>query len=154
MLLSELFEKYEPVIYHALRAEYAIKALEDNCLYATTHHGNYKGISFTRDFRFAIRWHDVIFTINRSKLTNNTKLVPRAWKHLPDDNKKREREEFAIIRKNVDDYIDARGYLGNGDDKLENLDRYLTGIHCYRTLKDVTGLEPITNHPKFRGFIY
>lgn len=173
-------------LYNSMEYQYAIEALKNNKMLATStqrfwpdgrrrkedwpgYRESYwmKGISFTRDIRYALDWKDVTFAIDGAKLRQRVRLIPFAWNYhfgsnLTDVNHKREREEFAIFKRTPDDYHrpeeDGGGFdtnrFVNPEGALENLDQYLLGIMVKKSVVDIMGedrLRPILDHPKFMG---
>ena len=68
-----------------------------------------KGISFTRDIRYAMSWGRLVISIDQAKLAQRIKMLPYNWGYhmsgwAPQDTNKREREEFAIVKRTPDDY--------------------------------------------------
>ena len=177
-------------LYRGIRdLKFAVQALQSNTMPGHTtqrwwpdgkrrkendpeYQGSYwmKGVSFTRDKRYAEQWGAVVFHIDQRVLANNTKLVPFNWGYsIPSDNHhKREREEFAVTRKNPDTYRNPPEYDGDpgsfdnqrfhapeGD--IKNLDKMLLGIYLDSTYQSENyagneAVQYLINHPKFRGY--
>lgn len=179
----ELFESYRAPLYHALSAEHAITALIEDRLLATSsqrfwsngkrlkdNHPDYKksfwrkGISLTRDIRFALSWNVVVFVLDTTKLISKYKIEPYAWNSQFPDKKdhKKEREEYLIVKGNADDYMvhddgDVRFDVNRfvqPEGMVPHLHTYLLGIFIssrFPTLDDQS-LNTITSNPKFFGF--
>ena len=118
-------------LYHAIKHEWAIKALSDNKLgcYSTQRYWKdgkrrkddeedydsglwMRGLSLTRDIEYAKTWNDIIFVFDREKLKHKYKLLPYNWGYSigggykQGDRAKREREEFLFT--GVDDINNPR----------------------------------------------
>lgn len=114
----------------------------------------------TRDIRYALRWKDVTFVLNASKLRNRYKIIPYAWNyHLRDTlnylpNHKKEREEFVIIKDTLDDYqkngqLDYDRFMGP-EGSIPNLDSFLMGIMVPHD-EFLNQYPEISQHPRFLG---
>lgn len=115
-------------IFHAIKSENAIKALEENELKGYSIQRTWqggrrlkdddpdyessdflRGISLTRDPEYANKWHDIIFVFDKEKLRTKYKMIPYNWGYSigrgyrQGSRAKREREEFLItgFSKNV-----------------------------------------------------
>lgn len=109
------------IIFHAIKHENAIPALEENKLGGYSiqriwergkrlkddmpgyEESNYlRGISATRDIEYANNWNDIIFVFDLDKIKTKYKVVPYNWGYSigrgyrQDSRAKREREEFII----------------------------------------------------------
>lgn len=182
---------FESPIFHGIRElEHAVMALAQDSIkgYTTQRYWSdgkrridtdpeynssfwMKGISLTRDFKFAANWGDVVFILNRDKIITNNRLVPFAWNYiiggLPNRNAKKEREEFLITRKtgktfkgseedpesdriNVSEFTKPEG-------EMKNLNSILVGIFMDEDSLERWGAEDanvkyLTSHPLFKGF--
>lgn len=79
-----------------------------------------KGVSFTRNIRFAMAWGWVVFAVNQAKLVQRTKVIPFSWAyHMDGDghkhNFRKEGEEFAIVKMTPDNYRFPPGHEQEGD---------------------------------------
>lgn len=79
-----------------------------------------KGVSFTRNMRFAMAWGWVVIAVNQARLTQRTKVIPFSWAyHMANDghnhNFRKEGEEFAIVKATPDDYTFPPGHEAEGD---------------------------------------
>lgn len=139
-----------------------------------------KGISLTRDVKYAASWGDVVFELDQSLLVHNYKIVPFNWmrSHVPtkwDDQastihyRKGEREEFLILEKDPNSYklppeewtefsdnLDMKAFRAPASKKLAPLSRYLKAVYIEKTFYDKfpdRDYEEIKAHPKFAGFL-
>lgn len=181
------------VLYNSMEAQYASMALRDNRMLATSARRFWpdgrrrkedwegyeesfwmKGISFTRDPHYALKWKDVTFALDSSKLRNRISIVPFAWNYHfcnqasmgREIDHKREREEFAIFSRKPDDFQRSEENGGGLDmnrwqepgGSLDNLDQYLLGIMVNKRILEIYGEEDfskrfpgILDHPKYKG---
>ncbi len=145
------------LLYHAIKSDRAIKALNENKLggysFQRTWKGGkrlkddnkkyyksdyFRGISTSRDIEFCAKWNDVIFVFDREKIKNRYKILPYNWAyHIGNDYKqrsiKREREEFIITGFNENIKRDPRNLkfmkmLETPNGYIEPLDKYLIGF--------------------------
>lgn len=197
-LIDLICEGRDAPLYHAFsKPKYAALSLKNNELAATSsqrfwadgkrrkdndpeYNGSFwmKGVSFTRDFAYAKQWGDVVFQIDQTILTQQTKITPFNWGFSIPDNlfgkgnhQKREREEFAIVKKTPDTYVrseeDGGGFDANRfnepEGSIKNLDKMLLGIyvsddievkswHEQEANKLGVSIQDIIDHPKFKGF--
>lgn len=187
MLLSEiLMEGRFAPLYHGFKeVKYAIEALENDRMAVTStqrfwgdgkrrkhdnpeYDGSYwmKGISATRDIRYAKAWGYVVFELDQEKLAQRYKIIPFNWGYsIPDweiptpQHHKREREEFIAVKKNKDTY-ERDDEVGGGFDTnrfvspegyISPLSRYLTGIMVSENYWEPKELEIFIKHPLFKG---
>lgn len=142
-----------------------------------------KGVSFTRDIHYAMMWGVIVFQIDQRILTQRTKVIPFNWGyHIKDysgeypgikpQNHKREREEYAVVKKTPDTYMrpeeDGGGFDTNRfqepEGKIGPLNKMLTGIyleteyalerysHDDRMTEAGFGVEDFKAHPLFKGY--
>lgn len=180
-------------LYHAIRdLEHAATALKTNRLAATTtqrfwadgkrriqqryddeeYENSYwmKGVSLTRDIQFACDWGGVILVLDQAKLARRYKIMPLNWMYSIKNStsRKKEREEFLIVKATPDDYIHPEDYEGEPrrdrfdwnrwrsiEGYVNNLDQYILGIYVdeyiANTYEDDPRISIIRNHPKFLG---
>ncbi len=146
-----------PLLYHAIKSDRAIIALNDNKLggysFQRTWEGGkrlkddnpkyeksdyLRGISTSRDIEYCAKWNDVIFVFDREKIKNTYKILPYNWGfHIGNDYKqrsiKREKEEFIITGFNKNIKNDPRNLkfmkmLEKPNGYIEPLDKYLIGF--------------------------
>lgn len=122
---SQIYNKInrdESVVYHALSLEQFLVSLSEDKLqgyttqrvwpdglrrkddspdYNLSH--TIKGISTTRDLRFAIKWKPIVLVLNLDKIKKIKKVMPYSWNYSikgeKDRNFKKEREEFIQLGK-------------------------------------------------------
>lgn len=184
-------------LYHAISADRASNALISNSLggYTTQRfwpdgkrrrendpgYENswwYKGISTTRDLRYAAKWNYVVFEFDKNKLNQKYKIIPYAWNYhmsdspspFPNDHfrHKIEKEEFVITGKmppfmtplsnefdelpepEQDKHIELfNTFTDKPIGKIEPLDKFLTGIYV---TKELDGYH-FRNSPLFKGIL-
>lgn len=179
MRAHDLFEARSAPIYHGYQDEkYALQALEENRMAATStqrfwkggkrlkdnhpdYRGSYwmKGVSFTRDIRFAQEWGSIVFILDQAKIAQKYKFLPFNWGYsIPSQESiKREREEYVIIKATPDTYErdeeDGGGFDMNrflsAEGYMSPLSDFLLGIMAN---KELLSHEEIAAHPKFIGF--
>ena len=116
-----------------------------------------KGLSFTRDPRFAMQWGRVMIAVDQSIIAQRHKMIPFNWGYsIPDRNypggsrqeHKREREEFAVTHQG-DQYRHEDGTMDHQrfrqpEGEIKGLSKYLRGIWLDRT---VVWDDPQDRHP-------
>jgi hypothetical protein len=183
-----LMEKRESPLYHAISFDHSVTALTNDELLGTTTQrywpdGNrrkdnasdyndsfwMKGISFTRDWRFAQSFNNVVFSLDQALLSNRYKIIPFNWGFsLPKGNHhKREREEFLVTKMTGSTFMEPEDpddptsgsrlnvkAMKAPNGKVAPLSRYLLGIYVQKPKHsfDTDYIEQIVNHPKFLGF--
>ncbi len=164
-------------LYHALEYKYAEQAIRDNRLSATSTQRFWpdgrrrkenwvdyqdsfwmKGVSLTRDLRYALRWKDITFVLDSRKLREKVKIIPFAWNYHFDDGEdslhsrlsgglppdhKREREEYAIVKRTPDTYKQPDGRFDTErfrsvEGQIDGLDSFLLGIVADKVMIDPT----------------
>lgn len=188
-LIEMLTESAMAPLYHGYNdIANAVMALKNNEMLATTpqrfwakgarypdNHPEYrksfwmKGISTTRDLRYAMGWGNVVFVLDQAKIKMKYKIMPLHWGNSPRSHIKREKEEFIIRKDTYDQYIKP---LEDGewvDPNRENIDftrfkapegsikplrSFLKGIYLEQTYKKYNSenIKMITDHPLFIGF--
>ena len=182
-------------LYHGIDFPHACQALRDNRMLATStqrfwhdgkrrreHEPDYrnsywmKGISLTRDIRYALGWKGVTFVLNGTLLRQKYKIIPFAWNYhfapsARNINHKREKEEYLILKQTLDDY-QIQDYpedkprfdvdrFSNPEGELPYLDKYLMGILMSKNkIKDQQPIEYFEDRypeiflsDKFLGFV-
>jgi len=175
MLLTELVTA-PAYLYHGLSPVRAEEALKRNEIRGFTSHRSWedgarrwdktepgwenhtwmKGVSLTRDRRFAEQWGAIVFVLDADKLRQHYKIDPLAWSPR---NPKREKEEWVRLHKS--DHISGDGphimqYLNDPIGSIKPLDRYLVSVYIspeqYKyddMLRWMVDDFDIVNHPKF-----
>jgi len=170
-------------LFHAFREEkYADIAVQNNELAATTtqrfwadgkrrkdndpeYEGSYwmKGISVTRDIRFATKWGTVIFELDQAKITQRYKITPFNWGYSIPSNgdHKREREEFIVVKSTLDKYdrpdeegggLDLRRFK-SPEGAVKPLSDFLKGIYLSTyVVKELSVGAELLNHPLLKGY--
>lgn len=128
-----------------------------------------KGLSFTRDKHFAMRWGGAVIAVDQSKIAQRNKIVPFNWGYsianIPGDkpqHHKREREEFVITHKGGTYEDDTLGFLAP-QGEIQNLSSFLLGIwldidvatqdYLQELLKEGGyPVEKVIRHPAFQGY--
>lgn len=119
-----------------------------------------KGVSFTRDPRFAMRWGRVMIAVDQSIIAQRHKMVPFNWGYsIPErehgirQDHKREREEFAITHMgdqyNRDDGVFDYHRFKKPEGAIKNLSKFLRGIWLDRT---IVWDDPQDRHPMSEYF--
>jgi hypothetical protein len=157
--LKNIIDKFSVApLYHAIKSDRAIKALEENKLGGYSiqrtweggkrlkddqpgyEESNFmRGISTSRDIDYCARWNDVIFIFDQDKLKNKYKVVPYNWGYSigrgykQGSRSKREREEFVITGfseglKNNDRNLKFMEMINKPEGYIEPLDKYLIGF--------------------------
>jgi hypothetical protein len=194
MKLFQLLEGRDADLYHGYaKPEFASLAIKNNELAATTaqrfwadgkrrkeddpeYKNSYwmKGVSTTRDFKFAKSWGVVVFSLDQSKINHNYKIIPFNWEYSMVSRKshKREREEFVVKKSTMDNYFDSIddhnpekkqfnfNRFGSAEGSIKPLNKFLNGIWMDEFLeKNVSywneskeSLDLLKNHPLFKGY--
>ena len=188
MKLTNLFESARSPLYHGYnQPDHALEAIKNNEMAATTaqrfwHDGKrrkdndpeyeksfwMKGVSLSRDIKFALHWGSIVFVLDQDKLQQNYKIIPFHWGYSnpSGSHHKREREEFVVRKSTWDNYYDSDeddeekffnwNRFKSAEGSIKPLDRYLIGIYVEDCLRDRPSFKPIvdqlTKHPKFIGF--
>lgn len=157
--LRNIIDKFSVApLYHALKSEYAHKALIENKLggysIQRTWEGGkrlkddqpgynesdfIRGISTSRDVDYCARWNDVIFIFDQNKLKTKYKVVPYNWGYSigrgykQGSRAKREREEFVITGfskglKDDERNLKFMEMVKKPEGYIEPLDNYLIGF--------------------------
>ena len=185
-----LEEQSRANLYHGLKFDYAISALEKNKLDAYTfqrfwpdgkrrkdddpEYNNsyyYRGLSLTRDPKYASGWSDVIFEFNQDVLNTKYKIIPYNWGYSigggyqQGSRVKREREEFLItstIEKRLPNSQLIKTLQSPGG-SIEPLDKFIVGIYISKRVyniftdndsKKYDPIEKIKNNPLYKGLIW
>lgn len=156
--LKNIIDKFSVApLYHAIKSDRAIIALEENKL------GGYsiqriwdggkrlkddqpgyndsdfmRGISTSRDIDYCARWNDIIFIFDQNKLKTKYKVTPYNWGYsigrgyIQGSRMKREREEFVITGfskgSKEDDDFEFMEMVKNPEGYIVPLDKYLIGF--------------------------
>jgi hypothetical protein len=166
-------------LYHAIKPEYAITSLENNKLDCHSTQRTWpggirmkddqpgyndsdwmRGLSLTRDIKYAQGWGGVVFIFDQVKLKTKYKIVPFNWGYLigrgykQGSNAKREREEFLItgVEKGPLNHNEFMKMLSKPMGSIEPLDKYLKGFSINPKYMDKSNYERLTEHPLFTGF--
>lgn len=155
--LKKLSNLGVPLLYHAIKSDRAIIALNDNKLGGYSYqriwgdgkrlkedspeykNSDYlRGISTSRDIEYCAKWNDIIFVFDKEKIKNKYKILPYNWGfHIGNGYRqrsiKREREEFIItgINKNIKrdpKNLKFMKMLETPNGYIEPLDKYLIGF--------------------------
>ena len=157
-VLKNLRDSGVSVLYHAIKSDRAITALNENKLggysiqrtwdggkrlkddHPEYDNSNYlRGLSTSRDIEYCAKWNDVIFVFDKEKIKNKYKILPYNWGYSigrgynQGINAKREREEFIITGFNKGFKSDDRNQkffkmYSNPNGYIEPLDKYLIGF--------------------------
>ena len=177
------------VLYHAIRdPKFALQALRNDKIEGRTtqrfwangqrlkgDHPNYqnsfwlKGISTTRDRKFAENWGPVVLKLNKDLIARQYEIIPFNWgfANEGDNNHKREREEFIVCAKakktyndyqkewieyynNLtkqekfsDNYIREHDWFSQPEGKpLEPLHKFILEIYLDKTILDYNSWQP------------
>lgn len=130
-----------------------------------------KGVSFTRDIKFAMKWGSAVIAVDKSIIAQRHKIVPFNWGYsIPSGNHhKREREEFVITHLGGD-YPNMLGFK-EPEGEIRNLSSMLKGIwltqlsihdpkekypldtyYQKQLLSGGLSIMDVVSHPKFKGF--
>jgi len=157
--LRNIIDKFSVApLYHAIKSDRAVKALEENKLggYSTQRiwddgkhfkddqpeydKSNFmRGISTSRDIDYCANWNDIIFIFDQDKLKTKYKVIPYNWGnsigrgYIQGSRMKREREEFIITGfskglKKDKHNIKFMKMIDKPKGYIEPLDRYLIGF--------------------------
>lgn len=160
----EIYESHRADLYHALKIDYALAALENNKLDAYTFQRYwpdgrrrkddesdysksyyYRGISLTRDIDYAKNWECVIFVFDQGQLNTKYKIVPYNWGYSigggyeQKERVKREREEFLItslVKKEMTGVQLSKSLTKSGG-SIAPLDRFLKGFYISKKSYDI-----------------
>ena len=180
---NSLDEQSRANLYHALEFEYAVSALKKNKLdaytfqrywpdgkrrkdndtdYYQSHY--YRGLSLTRNIRYAVKWNDVVFVFNQNKLSSKYKIIPYNWSYsLSVRDIKRETEEFLVVSKidkPIPDNVKLIKKLQKPGGKVYPLDKYLIGFYINNRIYDIvtkngtksnTTIDFLQKHPLYLG---
>lgn len=183
----KIFESNRAKLYHGIKIEYAINALENNKLdtytfqrfwpngkrlkdndpeYNNSHY--YRGLSLTRDIKYAMDWSDIIFVFNTNKLRERYKIIPYNWGYSigssKNQNIKREREEFLVtstINKPLSN-IELANVLKTPGGTVKPLSTYLEGFYISEDVYDIytedgkviyEPFEKLKKNPLYLGLI-
>lgn len=172
-----------PVLYRGMKLDWLAAALRDDYLLGHStqrwwehdrHHYDdegevydqsywMKGISCTRDIRFANQWGDCVIMLDREKIAQRCCIMPFNWGKTirPNEghvsNHKREREEFIVLERELDRYENPgephaarERFKAPARRKLGPLHSILLGIwHLEDHWEPIP--EIITSHPMHRG---
>lgn len=190
-LLIELLttEQSRANLYHSLKTEYALQAFQKNKLDAYTfqrfwpdgkrrkdddpEYKNsyyYRGLSLTRDPKYAANWSDIIFEFNQDALKTKYKIIPYNWGYSigggyeQGPRVKREREEFLIVStiNHPLTNVQLANTLKTPGGAVEPLDRYLEGVYINKKTYDVhtsngsvvyEPFEKIESNPLYKGLL-
>lgn len=194
MKIFQLFEGRDAKLYHGYsKPEFAALAIKNNELSATTaqrfwadgkrrkdndpeYKNSYwmKGVSTTRDFKYAKSWGNVVFSLDQSKINQNYKIIPFNWGYsIPSGNDhKREREEFVVKKSTLDNYFDSFdddepedkqfnfNRFNSVEGSIKPLNKFLTGIWMDQWLEKNSSywneskesLDLLKNHSLFKGY--
>lgn len=180
------------VLFHGMQLEFAFQALRRDSLEGRTiqrfwpdgrrrkdndkdYNDSYwfKGLSMTRDVRFAQSWGSVVLKLDRTKIANTYKIIPYNWGYsIPADNHhKKEREDFVVtgrIHKNEHQLKKDHEETGQRYDHPEHwmnkvvgkpiapLHQFILGITMNESIKEIDSwgemIKSIESHPKFLGY--
>lgn len=180
------------VLFHSMKLEFAFQALRRDSLEGRTiqrfwsdgrrrkdtdndYNDSYwfKGLSMTRDVRFAQNWGDVVLKLDRTKIANNYKIVPYNWGYSIPGNKqhKKEKEDFVVtgrIYKNEydlkKDHEEAAQHYDHPEHWMNKvvgkpispLHQFILDITMEEGIKEIEGWDEmrksIERHPKFLGY--
>jgi hypothetical protein len=184
-----LEEQSRANLYHGLKFKYAIPALKANKLDAYTfqrfwpdgkrrkdddpEYQNsyyYRGLSLTRDPKYASGWSHVIFEFNQDALKTKYKIIPYNWGYSigkgyeQGSRVKHEREEF-LITSTIDRPLtnsQLSQILKKPGGSVEPLNKFLEGIYLSKRVYDIytdndtKKYEPIENiksNPLYKGLL-
>ena len=185
-LTDFILEGPDAPLYRAMQLEFALDSLNANKIAGTTKHRFWKhgkryndahpewddafwmkGVSLTRDIKFAQSWATVVFQLDQRRLQQTYKIIPFNWGFGIAggyNHHKMEREEFVVLKKTFDRYWNEthdskdheRWKMPEG--AIEPLDRYLVHIYADEILQnprwesEIEDVKVLTSHPKFRGW--
>jgi hypothetical protein len=145
MQLNDLLETRAASLYHATGFANAVQIITDDMFRDKTEHtlpdvGSVKGVSFTRNFRFAFGWSFVTFEVDRIRLAQHYRLHPFNYWQSPEktsSDARQEAEEFVI-------------------GPISKASRYITAIHIgkHRPWDNPSAVaalkgffDPLSQHP-------
>jgi len=117
---QQLIEGRDAPLWHGVAHYHSINQLNQNFIEGTTtqrfwpdgrrlkdNHPDYrdsfwlKGVSLTRDIKYAQGWGDIVYEIDQRALSQRYKIMPFNWGYsghgIRNQHHKREREEFVIL---------------------------------------------------------
>lgn len=184
-----LEEQSRANLYHGLEFKYAIAALEKNKLDAYTfqrfwpdgkrrkdddpEYQNsyyYRGLSLTRDSKYASGWNNVIFEFNQDALKTKYKIIPYNWGYSigggyqQGSRVKKEREEFLIVS-TIDHELSNDQLvkiLQSPGGSVEPLNKFLDGVYISKRTYDIytrndnkiyEPIEKIKSNPLYKGLL-
>jgi len=175
----KLFEEMSRAdLYHAIKPEYAVDALKNNRLPCHSiqrsweggirlkdDHPDYnssdylRGISLTRDIKYAKNWQIVVFIFDQEKLKTKWKIIPYNWGYSigrgyrQGMNAKREREEFLItgLTKGPLDGQEFLNAVETPEGNIEPLNRYLKGFIIEPDYMKDEYYKFLSEHPLYMG---
>ena len=184
-----LEEQSRANLFHGLKQDYAIQALSKNKLDAYTfqrfwpdgkrrkdddpEYENsyyYRGLSLTRDPRYASNWSDVVFEFNQDALKTKYKIIPYNWGYSigkgyeQGSRVKREREEFLIVSTIDHPLTNTQlvNVLKTPGGAIEPLNKFLEGIYLSKNtyniftdngIKKYEPFEKIKENPLYKGLL-
>jgi hypothetical protein len=128
---SYLEEGRDAPLYHATSPADILNILKSNMLKSTVYHTklykNQKGISFTRNFKFAKKWRgsSIILELDQRKLSQRHKIgTVHYWsKRIKDKTRHTEKSDTGLDAKKYNEYEEF--VIGD----IKNLDKYIINIH-------------------------
>lgn len=124
-----------------------------------------KGVSLSRDPKYAMGWGNVVFALDQRKIAQRYKIIPFNWGYsIPSGNHhKREREEFVAVKRDADTYnrpeedgggFDTPRFMADEGYALKPLSAYLLGIYVsvYLATEMPDTVTTFIAHPLFRGY--
>lgn len=166
MRYQNLLEGRDAPLYHGVRFDYAIEQLQKNRIEGRTsqrfwpdgrrlkdNHPEYedsfwlKGVSLTRDIKYAQHMGDIVYVIDQRRLSQRYKIIPFNWgysgKHRQVD-PKREREEFVVLGKiyksfkqYIEDYNNQREELWDQVDAAKENGDTETATHIHKIIQNM-----------------
>ena len=124
-----------------------------------------KGISFTRDRKYAQQWGAVVFALDYAAMSQRYRIMPFSWNKTirPTDgwspHPKREREEFCVLEQEPNTFedpdtgrLDVKPFMAPSRKSLRPLRQYLRGIWVSdMPFLQNEDLQFLLDHPLFRG---
>lgn len=188
-------ETNDALLWHGIRDySHAVTALRNNAMLGTTtqrwwpddrhytddqgdlYNNSYwmKGLSLTRDRKYAEAWGSVVFALDKTKIRQNFKVVPFSWQKTFAPNRshpihyKREREEFVILEKEPKTYtipgdelppghrpmLDMEEFLKPAERSLSPLNKFLVGIWTEGFKEKPSEFSEIEQHPMWKGHYF
>ena len=160
------------LLFHGIKAQYAIPALKSNCLKTHSFHRYWKdgrrlergesgyedhvwmgGICLSRDKQYAATRDVFVLEFSKDALRHRHKIIPLKWFQ-----RRYEAEEFLQnqITTLSGDGAAIINYFDNNPGTITNLDKYLTGFYLVEKYKKYMAdddLEFALSHPHFKGYI-